>query len=137
MSENLLVTVSDRVIEKANTGDYDGVLSEIVNENVDQLISGLVTVVSAVPEAALNALAGIYSQAIISQERIEMENIKTEAELLRRFNDRVDFLMLQLDLTNEETVENFSKAVTLLQDSLSKQFKDRSKPGILSRLFGR
>jgi len=137
MSENPIEIVNTAVIEKAKSGDYSAISNIISDESAEQLIIGLVGIASQLPAQAFTTISEIYTKAIIAQERIEIENIHSEAEILRRFNDQVDKVMDDLDLRDTVSVDNFTKVVSQLRDNLDREFKNRSKPNIFGKIFGR
>ncbi len=137
MSENPIEIVNTAVIEKAKSGDYSTISNIISDESAEQLIIGLVGIASQLPAQAFTTISEIYTKTIIAQERIELENIHSEAEILRRFNDQVDKAMDHLDLRDTVSVDNFTKFVSQLRANLDQEFKLRSKPNIFGKIFGR
>ena len=137
MSENPIEIVNTAVIEKAKSGDYSAISNIISDESAEQLITGLVGIAAQLPAQAFTAISEIYTKAIIAQERIELENIHNEAEILRKFNDQVDKAMDDLDLRDTVSVDNFTKVVSQLRANLDQEFKVRSKPNIFGKIFGR
>ena len=137
MSENPIEIVNTAVIEKAKSGDYSAISNIISDESAEQLITGLVGIASQLPAQAFTTISEIYTKTIIAQERIELDNIHSEAEILRRFNDQVDKAMDDLDLRDTVSVDNFTKVVSQLRANLDQEFKVRSKPNIFGKIFGR
>ena len=137
MSENPIEIVNTAVIEKAKSGDYSAISNIISDESAEQLITGLVGIASQLPAQAFTTISEIYTKTMIAQERIELDNIHSEAEILRRFNDQVDKAMDDLDLRDTVSVDNFTKVVSQLRANLDQEFKVRSKPNIFGKIFGR
>lgn len=137
MDENGLVPVADRVMTRIQKNQYGDIQAELSDESVAVLITSLMDIAGKVSADAFQAVSQIYTQAIISEERLQEKNMAVEAYLMKDFNDKVEKAMLQLDLKDTETVENFNKVVASLREGLRMQLSKRTRPSIINRLFGK
>ena len=130
-------TVTSNVLnsfERAELGLVKLVLSEATTE---QLLLSLVEVAGILTVSAFDTISKIYTQAIISQEKLEGEVLATEAAQLKAFNTLVEKAMEQVDLSKPGTVEQFEKACQSLRINLETYYKNRHKPNLFRKLFRR
>ena len=135
--ENEIIKVSDRVVNRINKDEYGQISAEISDQTAEQIIIGLCNVAGRVGEQAFNAVAQIYTDALMRQEYLEDQTIQSQAERLRRFNDQVDKAQSQLDLKDDQTVANFEKVCATLRANIEVQDKNMYKPSLLQRLFSK
>lgn len=130
MSEYQITKLADSVVQKAVSGDISEIMPMLSNENISDLISGMVTVLCAITDIpvklaseAYSAVSEIFKQAIMSKERLEMETLRIKSDIMRMFNDHVAKAMDQLDLTNPITSETFDKTIKTLRELLESECK--------------
>lgn len=132
-----MTTVSEKVINRISKNEYGEISAELSQESATELITGLCEVAAQVSASAFNTVATIYADALMRQERLEMKTMENEAEIMRRFNDQVDNIMIQLDLSNSETVKNFESVCCTLRNNLLEELNKRHKPSLFDKLFRR
>lgn len=135
--ENEISAVSNKVINRIYKNEYGQISAEISQESAEQLIVGLCQVAGQVPEKALNVVSQIYADALARQEKLEIKTMDQEAEIMRRFNDKVDKAMETLDLANPITVESFERVCDKLGEQLRQQLQQQYKPSLFDKIFKR
>ncbi len=135
MGENELVSVTDRVMMRIQKNQYGDIQAELSDAAVSELITSLMDIAGKVSADIYQTVSQIYTQAIISEERIQEKSMAIDAMVIKKFNDQVEKAMLQIDLKDSETVKNFNDVVATLRGNLRMELSGRRKHSLISRLF--
>lgn len=137
MIANEVIETSNHVVTCIEKNEMGKIKAELSDQSAEELIVGLTYVASNLSTAAFETISKIYTNAILAQERLEIKDMQDEATILKRFNDQVDNVILQLDLKDIKTVENFERVIESLRRNLREQLSGKKKRSLLGMLFKR
>lgn len=134
MSDNKIVEVTsltNKMCSRIEKNDYDGIRVDLTDESVATVLgalSQLAQIVGSVSNEVFVRVENIATNVIKQQVVEDCVKMQNDAEAMKRFNDRVDFLAKQLDLTNPVTVELFTKCCEEGRKDLELYFDRSYKP---------
>ncbi|MCI6008598.1 MAG: hypothetical protein MRZ48_00455 [Anaerostipes hadrus] len=130
MNDNEGTSLTNRVCNRIEKNDYNGIALELTNEAMGDLIVGFAQVASSVSGEVLSKVSSLFESAIEKQAMLDCVCMQSQAEAMRRFNDQVDRVTEKLDLTDPRSLEAFTIACDVYRKNLETEFMKMYKPTI-------
>lgn len=147
--ENLVSTTNEiaELVDSGRTRKAAREISQLSTEELQavmEIANGVGQTLCRLSKPAIDFISEAYNKEMASQHALELENIAAENAITQAFNQSVNNVEEQIDLTKAETIENFRgyceekrKNYDQQMDKVQKRRESHQRLGIFGSLFNK